>query len=100
MAQVIQVIMRLSREKGVVNDAGFVNIVTRVQGVIEGLAYPPIRFAMPEVGILRYPVPPLANAIPKIYRHPYSPMPFGGVYTYFYNLHAFSSNIKPTSCLG
>ena len=30
MAQMIQVIMRLSRKKGVVDDIGFVNMVTRV----------------------------------------------------------------------
>ena len=75
--------MRLSREKGVVNDAGSVNIVTRVQGVIEGPTYPLARPSMPEVGIPHCLVPLLANAIPKTYP-PYAPMLSRGVYTYSY----------------
>ena len=74
--------MRLSWEKGVVNDAGSVNRVTRVQGITEGPACPPTRFAMLEVGIPYCPVPSLASAIQKTYPPPPAPMPSGGVYTY------------------
>ena len=100
MTQVMQVIIRLFREKGVVDDAGFTSTITRVQEVIEGLAYPPTNPAMPEMGIPHCLIPPLANAISETYPHPLTPMPSDGVYTYLYNLHAFSSNIKPTSCSG
>ena len=76
--------MKLSREKGVVDDAGFMNIVTRVQRVIEGPTYPPTSLDMPKVGIPHCLVPPLANAILETYPPPLAPMPFGGVYTYLY----------------
>ena len=76
--------MRLSREKGVVNDAGSVNIVTRVQGVIEGPTYPLARPSMPEVGIPHCLVPPLTNAISETYLPHFAPIPSGGMYTYPY----------------
>ena len=50
MAQMIQVIIRMAREKGTVDDTGFVNTVSQTQGVIEGPAYHPASFAMPEIG--------------------------------------------------
>ena len=80
----MQMIIRLSRDKGVVDEAGFVNTITRVQGVTKGPAHPSARPAMPEVGIPYYLVPPLVNAIPKTYLSPPAPMPSGGVYTYPY----------------
>ena len=51
MAQVMQVIMRFFREKGVVDDAGSMNIVARVQEVTEGIVYPSASLALPEMGI-------------------------------------------------
>ena len=84
MAQMMQVIMRLSREKRVVDDAGFVNTTTRVQGGTKGPVYSPASLTMPEKGIPHYPIPPMANAIPKTYPLLPAPMPSGGVYTYPY----------------
>ena len=41
MAQMMQVIMRLSQEKKVVDDVGSVNIAIKAQGVIESPMYHP-----------------------------------------------------------
>ena len=84
MAQVMQVIMRLSQEKGVVDDADFVNTITRVQRVIEGPTYPSASPIMPEVRILHCLVSPLESAILEIYPPHPTPMPSEGVYTYPY----------------
>ena len=84
MAQVMLVIMRLSRENGVVNDVSSMNTVTRVQGVTEGPVYPPANPVMLEVGISHCLVPPLANVIPETYPSPLAPMSYRGVYTYPY----------------
>ena len=51
MAKVMQVIMRSSREKGAVDEAGSVSTITGVQGVIEGPTYPSTSSVMPKVGI-------------------------------------------------
>ena len=85
-------IMKLSREKGVVDDAGFMNIVTRVQRVTEGPTYPPTSLDMPKVGIPHCLVPPLANAILETYPPPLAPMPSEGVYTYSYTHSLLISN--------
>ena len=49
--QMAQVIIRLSREKEVVDDADFVNTVSRVQGVTKGPTYP---FAIPAIQMSVY----------------------------------------------
>ena len=54
MAQMIQVIMRLSQVNGVVDNPNFVNTATRVQGVTKGLTYPPASPTMLEMGIPHY----------------------------------------------
>ena len=81
----MQVIMRLSQEKEVVDDAGSVNIVVRAQRVIEGLAYNTYNFvdnAMPEVGTPHCPIPPMVNIIPETCHSPLTHMPPREVYTY------------------
>ena len=80
----MQVIMRLSRDKGLVDDADSINTTTRVQRVTEGPAYPLARLAMPEVRIPHCLVQPLASTILETYPSPTTLMPFGGVYTYPY----------------
>ena len=60
----MQVIMRLSREKRVEDDTDFVNATTRVRGVIEGPSYPLPSLVVSKMGVLPYPVLPLANVIP------------------------------------
>ena len=77
MAQVMQVNTRLSRGKGVVNDADSMNTVTRVQEVTKSPTYPPTSPTMLEVGIPHYPIPPLANAILETYPFSPTPMPSG-----------------------
>ena len=39
---------------------------------------------MPEIEASHYPVPPMANTMPKTYFSPPAPMPSGRVYTYPY----------------
>ena len=68
-----------------VDDAGFMNTTTRVQGITQSLAYPFASHAMPEVGIPHYPVPPMENAMPKTYLP--TSMPSERVYTYLYMPH-------------
>ena len=80
----MQVIMRLSRDKGVVDDVDSINITTRVQRVTEGLVYHPASIAMPEVGTPHGPIPPMTNVMPKTYPLPPALLPSGEVYTYFY----------------
>ena len=80
----IQVIMRLSQEKGVVDDVGSVNTTIRTQGVTEGPMYHPTSFAIPKVGTPHCLVPPMVNAVPKTYPPHFSPMPSERVYTYPY----------------
>ena len=60
------------------------NIVTRVQGVIEGPVHPPTRPAMPEMGIPYCLVLPLASVILETYPPPLAPIPSRGMYTYTY----------------
>ena len=81
MAQMMQVIMRLSREKGVVDDAGSVNIAVRTQGVIEGPMYHPVSFSMREVGTSHCEIPPMVNVVSKTcHPPPFSiPIPSEGV---------------------
>ena len=80
----MQVIMRLSRDKEVTDDADSVNIATRVQRVIEGLVYYPTSITMPQVGTHHDPIPPMANVMSKTYPHPPAPMPSREVYIYPY----------------
>ena len=53
----MQVIMRLSLEKGVVDDIGFVNATTRAKGVIEGPSFPPTSPVVSGMGVLPYLIP-------------------------------------------
>ena len=73
--------MRLSQEKGVVDDADFVNMATKVQRITKRPIYPPTSFAMFEVGTSHCLIPSMENAILETYPLP-APMPFEGVYTY------------------
>ena len=80
------------------------NIVTRTQGVTKGLAYPFASFAMPEVGIPHYLVPPMENAVLEIYPPSLAPMPSRRVYTYPYisplvisSLPIFQAEVNPTT---
>ena len=71
-----------------VNDAGFVNIATRVQGIIETFAYPLASLVMPEVGIPYYPILPISNVMLETYPPSLlTPMPSRWVYTYPYMPH-------------
>ena len=81
MAQMMQVIMRLSRGKEVVDDFGSVNIAAKVQGVTEGPMYHPASFAMPEVETSHCPIPSMLNTISETCPFPYAPILSGGVYT-------------------
>ena len=65
MAQMMQVIMRLSRKKRVVDDASSMNTATRVQRITKGPNYRPANFVMSKVGTPHCPVPPMENAIPN-----------------------------------
>ena len=81
----MQVIIRLSREKRIVDDAGSVNTVVRTQGVIKGPMYHLASVAMLGLGIPHYLIPSMANAIPETYYPPSSTlMPSEGLYTYPY----------------
>ena len=81
----MQVIIRMSREKGVVDDADLVNITVRAQGVTEGPMCHSASLAILEVGTLHYPIPPMVNTIPETCLPLFhAPMPSEGVYTYPY----------------
>ena len=86
MAQTLQVIIRLSREKRVVDDAGSVNTAARMQGITEGFvynSYNSVGHVMPEMGTPHCSVPLIMNTFPKTC--PSSAfIPFGRVYTYPY----------------
>ena len=84
MAQMMQIIMRIARKKGTVNDANFVNTVARTHQVTEGLVNPPTNSVNLDVGASHHSIPPLTNVNPKIYPPPPTSMPLGGVYTYPY----------------
>ena len=84
MAQMMQIIMRMSQEKGVVDDAGSVNTAVRVQGATEGPMCHPASLAIPEVRTHHCPIPPMVNVVPKIHPPPLALMPFREVYTYPY----------------
>ena len=93
--------MRLSREKGVTDDTGFVNATIRVRGVTEGPLYPSVGPVVSETRIPPYLIPPLANAISKTYPLlPPTPMPYEGVYIYPYVPHSvIPSHRSPKSRL-
>ena len=84
MAQMMQIIMRIAREKGTVDDAGFMNTVARTQGITKGLVNPPANPINLEAGFSHHSIIPLTNVNPEIYPSPLTPMPLGGVYTYIY----------------
>ena len=79
----MQVIMKLSREKKVVDDVDPMNTVFRTLGVTEGLVYHLTSYARLEVGTLHYSIPPMVNVVPKTCLSPTS-MPSEGVYIYPY----------------
>ena len=82
MAHMMQVIMRLSREIRVVDDAGFVNTPIVTQGVTEGPMHP-ASLVMPKVGTPHCLVPPMVNAIPDTYPPLPTPMPMvNGIYLF------------------
>ena len=86
MDQMMQVIMRLSQEKGVVDYAGSVNTTIRAQRVTKGPMYHPANYAMPEVGTSHWQIPPTVNIISETCPPPSSPTPILSrrVYTYAY----------------
>ena len=66
MAQITEVIMRLSRGKKIVDDVGSMNIDARTQRVTEGLVYNPYHLVgqtIPEVGTLHYSIPTMMNTL-------------------------------------
>ena len=73
MAQMMQIIMRLSREKGVAGDISSVNAITRVKGVTKGSLH---FIASPVVFETRipHPIPLMENAILETYPPPATPM--------------------------
>ena len=77
MAQMIQIIMRIAREKRTINDASFVNIVARTQEVTEGLVNPLANSVIPKVRAYHHSISPLTNVNPEIYPLPPTPMPLG-----------------------
>ena len=79
----IQVIMRLSQEKGVVDDVGSVNTTIRTQGVTEGPMYQIASFAILEVGTPHCLIPPMVNDVLEIHLLP-TPMPSRVVHIYPY----------------
>ena len=76
--------MRLSREKGLVNDAGSVNTTARAQGVIKSSIYHPANFVIPEVGTSHYLIALMTNIVSEIYPLPPTPISSREVYTYPY----------------
>ena len=82
MAQMMQVIMRMAREKESVDDIGFVDTATLTQRATEASRYHVADFAMPDERTPHCLVPPLSNAMLKTYFPLPTLMPFGGVYTY------------------
>ena len=80
----MEVIMRLSRGKRVVDDAGLVNMGIRTQGVTEGPVYNPynpVGHEMLKVGTPHCPIPLIMNTIPEKCPHPTTLMPSKG-YTF------------------
>ena len=80
MAQMMQVIMRLSQEKR----------------VVEGLVQHPTSYAMLKMGTFHCPIPPMVNAISESCFPSSTPILSGEVYTL--SLHASSDGAKPTNC--
>ena len=80
----MQVIIRLSQDKGVVDDVGSMNTATRVQGVTDDLVYHPNNIVMPKVGTLHGQISPMENVMLETYPPPHAPILFGGMYTYPY----------------
>ena len=70
----MQVMMRQSREKRLVDDTNSVKTVTRAQRVTGNLIYHPTNFVIPEVGTSHYLIPPMTNVVSKIYPLPPAPI--------------------------
>ena len=75
MAQMMQMIMRQSHEKGVVDNTGSVNASMRARGVTEGPSFSHASLVVSEMGVPPYQIPSLANAILETYLPPPAPMP-------------------------
>ena len=87
MAQMMEVIMRLSRGKGIGDDVGTMNIIARIQGVTKGLvynSYHPVGNTMPEVGTPHCLIPPMMNILQDTCPFTPAPIPSGGVFPYPY----------------
>ena len=84
LAQMMQVIMRMAREKRTVDDTSSMNTIARTQGVSEGLMNPSANFVILDVGTSHYPIPLLTNVHLEICPLPPAPMPLERVYTYPY----------------
>ena len=87
MAQMMEIIMKMSRGKGIADETGLVSTVARMQGVIEGPVYNPYHpsvHAMPEVSITYYPIIPMVNTLQDTCSPPLTPILSGGLYTYPY----------------
>ena len=70
----MQVMMRLFQEKGLVDDVGSVNTAGRAQGVTRRLIYHPTNFVIPEVRTSHYLVPPMTNDVSEIYLPHHAPI--------------------------
>ena len=57
MAQIMQVIMKMAREKGTVDDIGSMDTTALTQKVIKGPRYLAASFVMPEARIPHYLIP-------------------------------------------
>ena len=84
MGQMMDIIIKMSRGKGVVDDSRSVNTIPEIQMVMEGLVYSPcpttshslLKMSMPP-----FPIPPLVSTFQET-NPPH--IPFRGVYSYPY----------------
>ena len=70
MAQMMQIIIRIAREKRTVDHVGFVNTVAQTQRATEGLMNPLANSINPNVGASHHSILPLTNVNPKIHPPP------------------------------
>ena len=64
LTQMMEIIIRMSRWKRIVEDIGLVNKIARMQGITKGPAYNPyhlVEHAMLEASTPYYPIPPMVN---------------------------------------
>ena len=85
----MEIIMRMSRGRGIADGIGSMNTIARTQWVTNGLVYNPyhlVEHTMPEASTLHCPIPPMVNILHETRPPLPVPIPFGEVYTYPYIL--------------